>query len=79
TSLSQNPSGLRLGTQEVTHLGMKTGDMEEIASFFERLLVKKEDPARVRKDVISFKRGFRKLKYCYGEGYPAYRFERFLR
>lgn len=76
---SVHPSGLRLGTQEITHLGMKEGDVREIASFFERLLIKKESVARVRKDIVAFKRRFRKLKYCYGEGYPAYKYERFLR
>ncbi len=76
---SVNPSGLRLGTQEVTHLGMKKDEMEEIASFFERLLIRKEDVASVRKDVVKFKRRYSRLKYCYGEGYPAYRYEHFLR
>jgi glycine hydroxymethyltransferase len=73
-----HPSGLRLGTQEVTHLGMKTGEMEEIASFFERLLIKKENPLRVAKDVRQFKKKYVRLKYCYAEGYPAYKYERFL-
>ena len=76
---SVHPSGLRLGTQEVTHLGMREGEMSEIASFFERLLIRKESISSVRADVIRFKRRFRKLKYCYGENYPAYKFERFLR
>ncbi len=75
---SVHPSGLRLGSQEVTHLGMKRGEMEEIASFFERLLIRGEGVSSVRKDVIAFKRKFRKLEYCYGEGYPAYRYEKFL-
>lgn len=76
---SVHPSGLRLGTQELTHLGMGTSEMEEIASFISRVLIKKEDPARVAKDVRKFKRNFRQLRYCYGEGYPAYRYERFLK
>ena len=75
---SVHPSGLRLGTQEITHLGMKENEMDEIASFFERLLVRRERPSDVRKDVVSFKKQFRKLKYCYGEGYPAYKYEKFM-
>ncbi len=75
---SVHPSGLRLGTQEVTHLGMKEGEMDDIASFFERLLIRNESVSRVRADVVRFKRRFRKLSYCYGENYPAYRYERFL-
>ena len=73
-----HPSGLRLGTQEVTHLGMKKGEMDEIASFFERLLLKKEDPLSVSRDVRRFKKKYVRLKYCYGEGYPAYKYERFF-
>jgi len=74
-----HPSGLRLGTQEVTHLGMGKGEMKEIASLIARVIVKKEKPESVRKDVVELKGDFRKLRYCYGEGYPAYRYERFLR
>ncbi len=73
-----HPSGLRLGTQEVTHLGMKQGEMEEIAVFFERLLLKKEDALKVGRDVRRFKKRYTRLKYCYGEGYPAYKYERFF-
>ncbi len=73
-----HPSGLRLGTQEITHLGMKRNEMEEIATFFERLLLKKEDPIRVSRDVRRFKKKFVRLKYCYGEGYPAYKYEKFF-
>lgn len=76
---SIHPSGLRLGTQEVTHLGMREGEMDDIAAFFERLLIRKESAPRVRADVAKFKRKFTKLKYCYGESYPAYRYEKFLR
>ena len=38
-----NPSGLRLGSPEITRLGMKEGEMEIIAQFYERALLKKED------------------------------------
>lgn len=76
---SVHPSGLRLGTPEVTHLGMKEGEMEEIAALFERLLLKKEPAGKVHQGATRLKRKFTKLKYCYGEGYPAYRYERFLK
>ncbi len=45
------PSGVRLGTPAVTTRGMKEKEMTRIAEFFERILIKKENPARVRRDV----------------------------
>lgn len=45
------PTGLRLGTPAVTTRGMKEREMEQIADWFERLLIKKEKPARIKKEV----------------------------
>jgi glycine hydroxymethyltransferase len=59
------PSGIRLGVQELTRLGMKEGEMEEIAEFFHRLLIKGEDASRVREDVFAFKKNYRKIHYCF--------------
>lgn len=61
----KNPSGLRLGTQEVTRLGMKESDMEVIASFFERVLLKGESPDNVREEVVNFRRKFTEVKYTF--------------
>lgn len=46
------PTGLRLGTPAVTTRGMKEKDMEKIAEWFERVLIKKEKPAQVKKEVL---------------------------
>jgi glycine hydroxymethyltransferase len=56
---------IRLGTQEVTRRGMKEKDMATIASFFKRLLIDKEDPTLVRRDVEQFSRRFVELEYCF--------------
>ena len=45
------PSGIRLGTQELTRLGMEKGEMEEVARLIYRVVVKKEKPEKVKKDV----------------------------
>lgn len=45
------PSGVRVGTPPVTTRGMKEKEMARIAEFFERLFVRGEDPASVKKDV----------------------------
>lgn len=61
----KNPSGLRIGVQEITRIGMKEDDMEIIASFFERVLIKKEDPMSVKKDVIEFRKQFNEITYAF--------------
>lgn len=45
------PSGVRVGTPPVTTRGMKEKEMARIAEFFERLFVRGENPAAVKKDV----------------------------
>jgi glycine hydroxymethyltransferase len=71
------PCGVRLGTQEITRLGMKESEMTEIAELIARVVVKGESPASVKKNVIEFKKDFTKVHYCWFEGeeaydYPAY-------
>lgn len=64
------PSGLRMGTIEVTRLGMREEEMETIADFMARLLIEKETPARVMEDVIEFRQPYQKLYYCFDNGLP---------
>ncbi len=45
------PTGLRLGTPAVTTRGLKEKDMEKIADFFERVLIKKERPVKIKKEI----------------------------
>lgn len=52
------PSGVRLGTPAVTTRGMKEREMRKIAEFFERLLVRDENPAKVHNDVWELCRKF---------------------
>jgi len=68
------PSGIRLGIQELTRLGMKEGEMEEVASFFKRLLIDGEEASKVKKDVVEFKKNYRKIHYCFNEGEDPYEF-----
>ncbi len=64
------PSGLRMGTIEVTRLGMREEDMETIADFMVRVLIEKEAPAKVMEDVIEFRKPYQKLYYCFDHGLP---------
>jgi len=69
-----DPSGLRLGTPELTRIGMKKQEMNDVADFYERVLLKKEKPELVRKDIKAFRDGFQELHYCYKEGFRGYDF-----
>ncbi len=64
------PSGLRLGTIEVTRLGMGRAEMDAIAGFIARVLVDAAPPAAVRDEVVGFRQAYQKLYYCFEEGLP---------
>ena len=66
------PCGIRLGSQELTRLGMKEKEMVEVAELISRVVVKNEPPEKVRPDVVSFKHQFTKVHYCFFEGEEAY-------
>ena len=66
------PSGLRMGTTEVTRLGMNEADMETIADFMARVLVQNEDPESVGKDVLDFRLPKQTLYYNFDHEYPAW-------
>tara|TARA_B100000315_G_C14576613_1_gene588216 strand:+ start:453 stop:1730 length:1278 start_codon:yes stop_codon:yes gene_type:complete len=68
-----NPTGIRLGTQELTRIGMKEGDMTEIADFFKRIVINGESTEKIKKDVVEFKINFNTVKYCFDEG-DAYKY-----
>ena len=67
-----NPGGLRIGTSEITRLGMKESDMLEVAEFIKRVIVDKETPSEVRKDVAEFRTGFQKVHYAFDTSRDAY-------
>jgi glycine hydroxymethyltransferase len=67
-----HPSGLRIGTIEVTRLGMNEKDMETIADFIARILIKGEDPESVGKDVVDFRVPMQTLFYNFDNDYPAW-------
>ncbi len=69
----ENPSGIRLGTQEMTRLGMKESEMKEIARFIRRVIIDKEEPSKIAAEVKEFKLPYHTVKYCFDEG-EAYDF-----
>ncbi|MCS7132307.1 MAG: serine hydroxymethyltransferase [Aigarchaeota archaeon] len=60
-----NPSGIRIGVQEVTRWGMSEGDMIEVAEFIYRVVKRRDDPNMVREDVIRFRKEFTRIHYTF--------------
>lgn len=75
-----NPSGVRIGVQELTRVGMGRREMEQVAGFYARALLKGEDPKRVKADVKAFKARFQAVRYCFNPddlgGYEFYELAR---
>ena len=71
---AMTPSGLRLGVQELTRVGMGRLEMEEVARLYARVLIHGEDPSKVKNDVKDLKSNFHVIRYCFNEeertGYP---------
>lgn len=65
-----HPGGLRMGSIEVTRLGMREEDMEIIADFVARILVDKVAPEDVLEDVIEFRLPYQSMYYCFDNGLP---------
>ena len=65
------PGGLRMGTIEVTRLGMGEAQMETIADFIARILVEQVEPETVRDDVMDFRQPYQTLYYCFEHGLPV--------
>ena len=71
------PSGIRLGVQELTRTGMRESEMKQIAELIHRVAVK-EDPKKVKKDVIALKKDFANIQYCFNAGESAYGYHKLV-
>ena len=69
-----NPGGLRLGTYEVTRLGMGKSEMIDIAEFFKKLLVDKKDPKKIKNEIAEFRKDFQELKFCFQKSSNPYEY-----
>ena len=70
----KHPGGIRLGTPEVTRLGMKEREMGRIAELFDGLLHRNRSPDVIAAEAAELKSGFTTLQYCFGAGEAAYRY-----
>lgn len=69
---ANEPSGIRLGSQALTRLGMKESHMDEVAELIKRIVVDGEDPEKVKEGVLALREDFQEIHYCFHEGYPAH-------
>ncbi len=58
-------SGVRLGTCEITRWGMKEPEMDKIAEFISRILLKNEKPSDVKRDVAKLRTQFDRIQFCF--------------
>jgi len=65
---AMTPSGLRLGVQELTRVGMGTDEMTDVARFYARVLLHGEEPHVVKNDVSQFKSEYQVIRYCFNDG-----------
>ncbi len=72
----QNPSGIRIGVQELTRIGMKENEMKIIATFFKRLLIDGESESKIREEVINLRKNFKYIEYSFVKN-PAYKYYEF--
>ncbi len=72
------PSGIRLGSQELTRVGMKESEMKEVARLISKVVTDKSKIEKVRSEVKELRKGFTKIHYCLGEGEEAYEYHDFF-
>jgi glycine hydroxymethyltransferase len=59
------PSGLRIGTTEVTRLGMGPQEMDAIAELIAAVLIENEDPRQVKARAQDLRAGFQTVGYTF--------------
>lgn len=72
-SKTSNPSGIRIGVQEVTRLGMKENEMEVLAEIMWNAVNELKSLDKLREEVKELKSRFNTVKYTFDE-HPAYIF-----
>ena len=69
-----HPGGIRLGTSEITRLGMKESEMKEIATMIKNVVIDKKDPNEITAKVAEFRKEFQKTQYCFDNNLGAYEY-----
>ena len=69
-----HPGGIRLGVSEITRLGMKKNEMEEIASLIQNIVIEKKDPKKILSKVKAMRKSYQKVKFCFDSNLGAYEY-----
>lgn len=64
---SDNPSGIRMGTQELTRRGLKEKEMNEVAEFIKKVAM---DDKNIKEEVTEFINQFNKVHYAFNDKNP---------
>ena len=64
---TKDPSGVRIGVQEMTRYGMKEGEMDEIAELMKKIVADKADTEKIKKEVIELKKNFTNIGFSFKE------------
>jgi len=67
-------SGVRLGTQEVTRIGMVEEDMAQISELIKRVVLEREDPSNIKQEVKKLAALHQEVKFSFESGDAAYRY-----
>ncbi|WP_449462684.1 serine hydroxymethyltransferase [Tardisphaera miroshnichenkoae] len=67
----KDPSGIRIGVQEMTRFGMGDDEMDEVAELMEQVLIEGREPHDVRADVVKLRSSFLSVKYAFEEKEPG--------
>jgi glycine hydroxymethyltransferase len=73
----KRPGGIRLGTSEITRLGMKESEMDAIAEMIHRVVMKGEDVGKMAEEVAQFRKNYQHVQYAFENKTPAYAHLRF--
>ena len=68
------PGGIRLGSSEITRLGMKESEMQQIASFIKQIVIDKKDANGIANEVIEFRKNYQKTEFCFDNKLGAYEY-----
>jgi glycine hydroxymethyltransferase len=59
----ENPSGLRIGFQDITRRGFKENDVKYLCDLMLSVIKRKRKPCEIKNEVIVFKKEFNQIKY----------------
>jgi len=59
----ENPSGLRIGFQDVTRRGFKEGDIKHLCDLMLKVIKGERKPSEVREETMALRKEFDKIEY----------------